>query len=702
MDLIRLSHVSKKYKVEDQKEKVVLDNISISFSKGLVAIIGKSGSGKSTLINMISLIDNPSNGNVYYENQDINKWSNKRKALYRNKDIGIIFQHYHLLENQTALFNIILPALINGKNKKNTIENAKNLAKTLNFDEKLLNHKCSDLSGGEKERVAILRALINNPKVIIADEPTGALDSNNSLDVMKLLKEISKERLVLLVSHNLSLVKKFAYRIITIKDGKIIANEDKDSSFSITKNKEAVKKKEKTHWINQLFLSNFKRRFNRNIISIVSLVVGLVSTMLIFGFSNGYHQSVLNSSYQQLDYGVSSFYKETSQSIEGSKMSLVQMNRPSLEEMVDLDNTLDAFYIEPNTDALLPKFPLIKSGEERLDKISYNQIYSFTDFSTDASLLIKGVIPSIDSLYDVVINENAYKYLKDIFKSDPLDTTLSIYSDYEYHYYTEDELNPVITDYFVYEKNIHIVGVVKDFQFLATPKIYYPYVSLKELLGEYLLNNLSTSVKRDVSWLEIIENSYGGEAISSYSYRLFLKDINQKNNLRNIVDNIEEPYKIDSYSLTISDSLFNLMNAASMGMELFLMIAIMGTALILGIISFSSYTDDKKISAILTCLGAERGGIFSIYLKENILVGFLSMSISMAITPVLNFILNNIIQKITTFKNLISVPWISFLGITLLFPLTLISATFLICYFSTYIPLMFSKKISPKEELCDE
>ena len=702
MDLIRLSHVSKKYKVEDQKEKVVLDNVSISFSKGLVAIIGKSGSGKSTLINMISLIDNPSNGNVYYENQDINKWSNKRKALYRNKDIGIIFQHYHLLENQTALFNIILPALINGKNKKNTIENAKNLAKTLNFDEKLLNYKCSDLSGGEKERVAILRALINNPKVIIADEPTGALDSKNSLDVMKLLKEISKDRLVLLVSHNLSLVKKFADRIITIKDGKIIANEDKDSSFSIAKNKEAVKKKEKVHWINQLFLSNFKRRFKRNIISIVSLVVGLVSTMLIFGFSNGYHQSVLNSSYQQLDYGVSSFYKETSQSIEGSKMSLVQMNRPSLEEMVDLDNTLDAFYIEPNTDALLPKFPLIKSGEERLDKISYNQVYSFTDLTTDASLLIKGVIPSIDSLYDVVINENAYKYLRDIFKSDPLDTTLNIYSDYEYHYYTEDELNPVITDYFVYEKNIHIVGVVKDFQFLATPKIYYPYVSLKELLGEYLLNNLSASVNRDVSWLEKIENSYGGEAISSYSYRLFLKDINQKNNLRDIVDSIKEPYKIDSYSLTISDSLFNLMNAASMGMELFLMIAIMGTALILGIITFSSYTDDKKISAILTCLGAERNSIFSIYLKENILVGFLSMSISMAITPVLNFILNNIIQKITTFKNLISVPWMSFLGVPLLFPLALISATFLICYFSTYIPLMFSKKISPKEELCDE
>ena len=115
----------------------------------------------------------------------------------------------------------MLPALIGGRDLKVAEKSAKDLAKSLNFNESLLSHCCSDLSGGEKERVAILRAIINNPKVVIADEPTGALDSKNSIDVMTLLKEISKDRLVIMVSHNLPLVKKYADEIITIKDGKI-------------------------------------------------------------------------------------------------------------------------------------------------------------------------------------------------------------------------------------------------------------------------------------------------------------------------------------------------------------------------------------------------------------------------------------------------------------------------------------------------
>ena len=221
MELIKLSHVSRKYSLKDNKQKIALDNVSLSFDKGLIAIIGKSGSGKSTLINMLSLLDDPTNGVVYFKNENINKWSNKRKNNYRNKDIGIVFQNYHLLEEYTALFNIILPALIGGKSKKEAEKIAKELAKSLNFNESLLSHRCSDLSGGEKERVAILRAIINNPKVIIADEPTGALDSKNSIDVMNLLKQISKDKLVIMVSHNLSLVKKYADDIISIKDGKI-------------------------------------------------------------------------------------------------------------------------------------------------------------------------------------------------------------------------------------------------------------------------------------------------------------------------------------------------------------------------------------------------------------------------------------------------------------------------------------------------
>lgn len=222
MPLLKLSNITKKYKLADNKDKVVLGNVSVTFPEcGLVSIVGKSGSGKSTLLNMISLLDKPTNGCVYFNNQNINKWNLKQKEEYRTKDVGIVFQHYHLLENESALFNVMLPALISGKKTKEAEIAAKNLLKSIDFKEKLYKSKCQDLSGGEKERIAILRALINEPKIILADEPTGALDSKNSTLVMNTLKDISKERLVIVVSHNEELVHKYSDQIILIKDGRI-------------------------------------------------------------------------------------------------------------------------------------------------------------------------------------------------------------------------------------------------------------------------------------------------------------------------------------------------------------------------------------------------------------------------------------------------------------------------------------------------
>ena len=276
---------------------------------------------------MISLLDNPSSGSIIYKSENINAWSKKRKERYKNSDIGIIFQSYHLLENETAIFNIMLPALIMGKNAKEAEFAAKNLLKSINYDENLYYKKCRDLSGGEKERVAILRALINNPNIVLADEPTGALDTHNSSIIMDILKDVSKTRLVILVSHNQKLVEEYSDRIIFIKDGFIERIEDKRKIKNDTKRNAEIKKIKNKKWVEKLSLSNFKRRFKRNIISILSLVIGLVSSLLIVGFATGNKTSIINRSYQQLDYGVSTFYRETSQTIPGSKMSLIQVTR---------------------------------------------------------------------------------------------------------------------------------------------------------------------------------------------------------------------------------------------------------------------------------------------------------------------------------------------------------------------------------------
>ena len=221
MDLLIINNVSRFYEINDNK-KYALKQFSYTFPTcGFFGVVGKSGSGKSTLLNLISLLDKPSSGEIYYMNENIQRWSEKRKRQYRFKDLGLVFQHYNLIESETVLYNISLPQLIAGKSEKKAIDHSKELLDSIGFRKSLYNQKVSDLSGGEKERVAILRSIANNPRMILADEPTGALDSKNSELFMKMFKEISKTKLVIMVSHNNKLIDKYADEIISIKDGMI-------------------------------------------------------------------------------------------------------------------------------------------------------------------------------------------------------------------------------------------------------------------------------------------------------------------------------------------------------------------------------------------------------------------------------------------------------------------------------------------------
>lgn len=222
MELIQVINLTKTYKIEE-KENQVLKHFSYGFpSSGLFGVIGKSGSGKSTLLNMISLLDKPTSGDIYFNSENMNKWSSKRKIQFRNKDLGIIFQHYNLVESESVIYNISLPYLISGGSEKDGKVKATKLLESINYKKDLYTQVVSNLSGGEKQRVAILRALINNPKVILADEPTGALDSGNSELIMEMLKTISETKLVIVVTHNIELIKKYADKTLELKDGSLV------------------------------------------------------------------------------------------------------------------------------------------------------------------------------------------------------------------------------------------------------------------------------------------------------------------------------------------------------------------------------------------------------------------------------------------------------------------------------------------------
>ena len=222
--MINITSISKEYVMGDNK-LLALNNVNVSINEGeFVSIMGSSGSGKSTLMNIIGCLDVPSNGDYFFRENNISKFSSNKLAELRNKDIGFIFQNFNLLPRLNALENVILPLLYSGKSSKERTKLALLALENVGLKDRT-HHRPNQLSGGQQQRVSIARAIAGTPKLILADEPTGALDSNTSLEIMKILNDLNKTGItIVLVTHEDDIAK-YGSRIIRMKDGKII--EDK-------------------------------------------------------------------------------------------------------------------------------------------------------------------------------------------------------------------------------------------------------------------------------------------------------------------------------------------------------------------------------------------------------------------------------------------------------------------------------------------
>lgn len=223
MEILRVENLSKVYG-KGKNKVVAVDDVNFSVEKGeFVAIVGRSGGGKSTLLHLIGGVDEASNGNIFIDNTKISNLSKDKMAVFRRRNIGIIYQFYNLIPILSVKENITLPLLLDNK----TIDE-KLLDDTIKYVglERRVNHLPNELSGGEQQRVSIARAIITKPLLILADEPTGNLDTKRSKEIIDLLKKYNKEynQTIILITHDLNVAKE-ADRIITIEDGKIIKDE---------------------------------------------------------------------------------------------------------------------------------------------------------------------------------------------------------------------------------------------------------------------------------------------------------------------------------------------------------------------------------------------------------------------------------------------------------------------------------------------
>lgn len=222
--MIKLKNISKYYNYGKPNQTIGVQNISLSIEQGeMVAVMGPSGSGKSTLLKVLSGGLIPQNGNYYYNDINVYDLSERERSEFRNKEIGIIMQDFALIEEYTVIENILIPFCFRKRNKgkKEFSEKILGVLKELNI-EKIKDKLVSDLSGGEKQRVAIARVLLQGTKVILADEPTGALDVNNSTNIMDIFKMINKKGItIIIVTHN-EVIAKSCNRIINIIDGEML------------------------------------------------------------------------------------------------------------------------------------------------------------------------------------------------------------------------------------------------------------------------------------------------------------------------------------------------------------------------------------------------------------------------------------------------------------------------------------------------
>ena len=286
--MLQLQHISKVYHTGDQ-EFHALKDISIRFRENeFVSILGQSGSGKTTLLNIIGGLDQYTSGDLLIQGKSTKQFKDRDWDSYRNHTIGFVFQSYNLIGHQTALSNVEIAMTLSGVSKAERKKRAIEALERVGLKDHLYK-KPSQMSGGQMQRIAIARALVNDPKVVLADEPTGALDSETSVQIMDLLKDIAKERLVIMVTHNPELAQKYSTRIVQVLDGNILSDSNPCEQTEETKQVDIQFTKTKMSFITALVLSfnNLLTKKGRTLLTAFAGSIGIIGIALILALSNG-------------------------------------------------------------------------------------------------------------------------------------------------------------------------------------------------------------------------------------------------------------------------------------------------------------------------------------------------------------------------------------------------------------------------------
>lgn len=388
--MLELRKITKIYATDDFKQ-TALDSVSITFKKNeFVSILGPSGSGKTTLLNIIGGLDEYTDGDLIINDVSTKKYKDTDWDSYRNHSIGFVFQSYNLIPHQSILQNVELALTLSGVSKQERRKKAKEALDKVGLSDHI-NKRPNQLSGGQMQRVAIARALVNNPDIVLADEPTGALDSKTSEQIMELLKEVAEDRLVIMVTHNAEIAEKYSTRIIELRDGQIINDTD-----PVTEEERKVKKNNKTKRVSMsmmtalsLSLNNLLTKKGRTILTAFAGSIGIIGIALILSLS----------------HGIQSYIDKTEQETLSSYPLVIQ------RETVDMNQMIESMTKAAQEDAVdqkedeLKSITIIEDMFSSLSKeVKRNDMKDFKKYIESDKVNMKEHVTSIQYGYGLIPN----------------------------------------------------------------------------------------------------------------------------------------------------------------------------------------------------------------------------------------------------------------------------------------------------------
>ena len=398
--MLQLKNIVKTYTTGDTTQNA-LNGISLSFRKNeFVSILGQSGSGKTTMLNIIGGLDRYTSGDLIINDVSTKEYKDADWDYYRNNSIGFVFQSYNLIPHQTVLSNVEMALTLAGVSKKERRKRAITVLKKVGLGNHM-NKKPNQMSGGQMQRVAIARALINNPDILLADEPTGALDSETSIQIMELLKEIAKDKLVIMVTHNPELAEKYSTRIVKLKDGNII--DDTNPYEKTEKATEANNKKKKISmsFFTALSLSfnNLRTKKGRTILTSFAGSIGIIGIALILALSTGmnaYIESVQKETMTSYPITISSETIDMS-GIMGVRKDAVASRR---NESAD-DSSLKGIYAD---------YSEIQTSQQISSSIVKNNLTSFKKYLDDENSEIYKYLGENGIIYTYNVKFDVFSY----------------------------------------------------------------------------------------------------------------------------------------------------------------------------------------------------------------------------------------------------------------------------------------------------